>query len=133
YWGEAYGWGDHSTQGYLTSESDPDFAASASSGITAGDIGYWGEAYGWGDHSTQGYLTSESDPVFSASEAAAISPSDTATWNAASTRVSNLEAIVALMTKTAFVTSAVFTGDLVTSAAGAFAGCAGATTGIQGA
>ncbi len=50
-WNTAYGWGDHSTQGYLTSLGD-------AAGVTAAKIANWDTAYGWGDHSTQGYLTS---------------------------------------------------------------------------
>ncbi len=44
--------------GYLTSESDPVFGASAASGITSTNITNWNSAYGWGDHSAGGYLTS---------------------------------------------------------------------------
>jgi hypothetical protein len=52
-WDTAYGWGDHSTEGYLTSftETDPVFSASAASGITSTNITNWDTAYGWGDHS----------------------------------------------------------------------------------
>jgi len=59
-WNTAYGWGDHSTEGYLTSytESDPVFVASDVYGVTTADIGTWDTAYGWGDHSTAGYSTS---------------------------------------------------------------------------
>jgi len=65
-WDTAYGWGDHSTAGYLTSytETDPVFQTSAAYGVNGGDITNWDTSYGWGDHSTQGYLTSytETDP-----------------------------------------------------------------------
>jgi hypothetical protein len=57
-WGQAYGWGDHATQGYLTSETDPVFTASPAYGIAESNITKWNTAYGWGDHSTFGYLTS---------------------------------------------------------------------------
>ncbi|MCP4666263.1 MAG: hypothetical protein GY849_07840, partial [Deltaproteobacteria bacterium] len=62
-WNAAYGWGDHSVQGYLTNyiETDPVYSADPASGIASGDITNWNTAYGWGDHSTQGYLTSEVD------------------------------------------------------------------------
>jgi hypothetical protein len=85
HWTTAYGWGDHSTAGYLTSytEIDPVYSASAASGITSGDITNWDTAYGWGDHSIQGYLTSESDPIFGASAAVGISSGDITNWNAA--------------------------------------------------
>jgi hypothetical protein len=51
-----YGWGDHSATGYLTSESDPVFTASAANGITLADIINWNTAFGWGDHAIQNYL-----------------------------------------------------------------------------
>ena len=83
----AYGWGDHSQAGYLTSytETDPVFSASAAAGITSSNISTWNgkyakpstgipktdlasavqttlsnadTAYGWGNHATQGYLKS---------------------------------------------------------------------------
>jgi hypothetical protein len=50
----------------LLTESDPDFNASAASGIANTDITNWNDAYSWGNHSEEGYLTSEADPVFSA-------------------------------------------------------------------
>jgi hypothetical protein len=56
-WNAAYGWGDHSSQGYLVSESDPVFGASAASEIMSGDITNWNTAYGWGDHTLAGYDT----------------------------------------------------------------------------
>ena len=56
-WNTAYGWGDHSTQGYLTAETDPVFSAHVASGILQQNINNWNTAYGWGDHSTQGYAT----------------------------------------------------------------------------
>ena len=116
-WNTAYGWGDHSVEGYLTSETDPEFTAwdrstgilitesqitdlqnylltesdpnfnaSAASGIVSDDITNWNEAYGWGDHSTQGYLTTvsaESDPVYSSSPASVIDNEDIENWNTA--------------------------------------------------
>jgi hypothetical protein len=56
----AYGWGDHSSVGYLTSytETDPIFSASEAASITSTNTSNWNTAYGWGNHSTQGYLTS---------------------------------------------------------------------------
>lgn len=74
-WETAYGWGDHSAAGYLTSytETDPIFTAerphydSVYSTVSAGSAN-WNTAYGWGDHSAAGYLTSytETDPIFTA-------------------------------------------------------------------
>jgi hypothetical protein len=58
-WDTAFGWGDHSTAGYLTSytETDPVFSASEAASITSTDTTNWDSAYGWGDHSTAGYGT----------------------------------------------------------------------------
>lgn len=69
-WDTAYGWGDHSLAGYLTSytETDPIFSASAAANITAGQITSWDTAYGWGDHSIQGYLTSATETYSTATE-----------------------------------------------------------------
>ena len=73
-WDTAYGWGDHSTAGYLTSETshtdvlvDGDFGTSGlmttdgagTYSITTNNSSNWDTAYSWGDHSTQGYITSE--------------------------------------------------------------------------
>ena len=72
-WDTAYGWGDHSTAGYLTNQTshadvlvDGDFTSSglmATNGcgtysIVTNNSSNWDTAYGWGDHSSQGYLTS---------------------------------------------------------------------------
>ena len=43
--------------GYLTTETDPVFGASAAAGITSTNITNWNTAYGWGDHGAGGYLT----------------------------------------------------------------------------
>jgi hypothetical protein len=43
--------------GFLTSETDPVFGASAAAGITSTNITNWNTAYGWGDHGAGGYLT----------------------------------------------------------------------------
>lgn len=58
-WNTAYGWGDHSTAGYLTSytETDPIYTASSWYTTTNNSIN-WDTAYSWGDHSAVGYLTS---------------------------------------------------------------------------
>lgn len=86
-WETAYGWGDHSSVGYLTSftESDPIFIASPAYEIEALDISNWDEAYGWGDHSAVGYLTSytETDPVFTAHVVNGITQADIDNWNTA--------------------------------------------------
>lgn len=44
-WNTAYGWGDHSAAGYLTSESDPVYLASDATGVTAAKIVNWDAAY----------------------------------------------------------------------------------------
>ncbi|MFC1980937.1 hypothetical protein ACFLVN_01675 [Chloroflexota bacterium] len=86
-WDTAYGWGDHSAAGYLTSytETDPVYGASAASDISGTDITDWDTAYGWGDHSAAGYLTSytETDPVYGASAASDISGTDITDWDTA--------------------------------------------------
>ena len=48
---------------YLTTETDPVFAASDAATITASNISNWDAAYGWGDHAGGGYLTAESDTL----------------------------------------------------------------------
>jgi hypothetical protein len=79
-WTTAYGWNDHSTigytttdttlnetevdnfvanNGYLTSETDPIFVAHAANGITSTNITNWTTAYGWNDHSLAGYTTTD--------------------------------------------------------------------------
>ena len=58
-WNEAHSWGDHSTEGYLTStsaESDPVFVAHAAYNITTTKITNWDAAYAWGDHASGGYV-----------------------------------------------------------------------------
>ena len=52
----AFAWGDHATAGYLTTETDPVFTASASAGIQSTDITNWDTAFGWGDHALAGYV-----------------------------------------------------------------------------
>ena len=42
-WDAAYGWGDHALEGYLKTESDPIYSASAASGIGASDISHWND------------------------------------------------------------------------------------------
>jgi hypothetical protein len=58
-WNTAYGWGDHSTQGYLTSESDPVYSAAPAATITSTNISNWNTAYGWGNHAAAGYDTTD--------------------------------------------------------------------------
>lgn len=57
-WDVAFSWGNHASGGYITSETDPVFAAHPSSDITLTKIGQWDTAYGWGNHAVQGYLQS---------------------------------------------------------------------------
>ena len=72
-WDTAYGWGNHASVGYLTSETshadvvvDGDFASSGlmKRGGTSGTYSIitdnssnWNTAHGWGNHASQGYLT----------------------------------------------------------------------------
>lgn len=58
-WNTAYGWGNHASQGYLTSytETDPIYTAS-SWYTTTNNSANWNTAYGWGNHASAGYLTS---------------------------------------------------------------------------
>ncbi len=80
-WNTAYGWGDHSTQGYLTSHqdisskanlSDPTFVLrintpqvrftdSSKTSFNHLNVAQWSTAYGWGNHADAGYLTRETD------------------------------------------------------------------------
>jgi hypothetical protein len=57
-WDTAYGWGDHSAAGYLTSftETDPVYTAS-SWYTTTNNSTNWDTAYGWGNHASAGYIT----------------------------------------------------------------------------
>jgi len=86
-WNIAYGWGDHSLAGYLTSytETDPIYSGDPAAGITSGQITDWDTAFGWGDHSLAGYLTSytETDPVYSGDPASGIASGNITNWNTA--------------------------------------------------
>jgi hypothetical protein len=84
-WDAAYGWGDHSAQGYLTEEIDPVFTASPANGITGVNITNWNAAFSWGNHALAGYLTeyTETDPVYLASPAGSITETNYNNWNAA--------------------------------------------------
>ena len=44
-WDTAYSWGDHGLEGYLTTETDPIFTASAAGSITSTDVSNWNEVY----------------------------------------------------------------------------------------
>ena len=74
-WNTAYGWGDHSQGGYLTSTNltnvllDGDFTTagimatdgSGNYSIITDNSANWNTAYGWGNHTSAGYLTSFSE------------------------------------------------------------------------
>lgn len=66
-WNTAFGWGDHSVEGYLTSftETDPTVASHIKA-ITTTNITNWNSAHSWGNHALAGYLTSftETDPIW---------------------------------------------------------------------
>jgi len=72
-WDTAFGWGDHGSAGYLTSETshadvlvDGDFSSaglmktngSGTYSIATDNSTNWDTAYGWGNHASAGYLTS---------------------------------------------------------------------------
>ncbi|MCP4683787.1 MAG: hypothetical protein GY864_15770, partial [Desulfobacterales bacterium] len=88
-WTNAYDWGDHALEGYLTAEADPVYTASPAGGIGTVDIDNWNTAYGWGDHSVPGYLVTETDPVYTASPAGGIGTVDIDNWNTAYSWVSH--------------------------------------------
>ncbi len=74
-WDTAYGWGNHASAGYLTSETftsvvqdtTPQLGGTldangniidmGSNNITDAKVGQWDTAYGWGNHGAAGYLT----------------------------------------------------------------------------
>ena len=85
-WSQAYGWGDHGEEGYLTSETDPVWAVEKS-GYATGTPVYAESDPIWAAEKS-GYATgtpvyAESDPVFSASVASAISAANTSQWSTA--------------------------------------------------
>lgn len=57
-WDTAFGWGDHSVEGYLTSftETDPIYTAS-SWYSTTNNSSNWDTAYGWGNHASANYFS----------------------------------------------------------------------------
>ena len=73
-WDAAYGWGNHASAGYLTSETshadvvvDGDFTSSGllkrggtpgTYSVVADNSNNWNTSYGWGNHASAGYLTS---------------------------------------------------------------------------
>ena len=85
-WNLAYGWGDHSTAGYLTSIgslntiTDVNLAA-----LQDGQLLRFNAANGKWENWTSNYLTSfiESDPIFAASPAGGITGTNIANWNTA--------------------------------------------------
>jgi len=72
-WNTAYGWGNHASAGYLTTDSDTTYSAGTGVTLTGTTfsltdtaakwtqdntkISNWDTAYGWGDHSTATYAT----------------------------------------------------------------------------
>ena len=71
-WNTAFGWGDHSTAGYLTTQTshadvlvDGDFSSagimatngSGTYSIVTDNSSNWNTAFGWGNHASAGYLT----------------------------------------------------------------------------
>ena len=82
-WNTAYGWGNHASAGYLSSETftsvvqdtTPQLGGTLDANgqtidmgtniITDTKVGYWDTAYGWGNHASAGYLTSVPAQTFS--------------------------------------------------------------------
>jgi hypothetical protein len=71
-WDTAYGWGNHASEGYLTSETshadvvvDGDFTSNGlmkrtgvgTYGIVTDNSSNWNTAYGWGNHASAGYIS----------------------------------------------------------------------------
>ena len=74
-WDTSYGWGNHASAGYLTSQTshadvvvDGDFASdgilkrtsAGVYGIVTDNSGNWNTAFGWGNHTSAGYVTAAS-------------------------------------------------------------------------
>ena len=153
--------GDFQDLTNVPDESDPAFSMSPAASIGTNQIGNWNgvyadwvasgaswdAAFSWGNHAAEGYLTSEADPAFTASVAASISATEVGNWsnvhadwatngdawNGADARLTKLEALVDVLTKTVFITSGAFSGDLVSAAQAAFPGCTGVTGGVEAA
>ena len=70
--------------GYLTSETDPIFGASAAANITNTNINNWDTAYGWGNHASAGYLTTLSLDGISDVTITSPSANDVLTYNGSS-------------------------------------------------
>ena len=102
-WDTSYGWGNHASVGYLTSETshadvvvDGDFASSGlmKRGGTSGTYSIitdnssnWNTAYGWGNHGSQGYLTTVAlDDVSDVDLSVAPSDGQVLKWEAASSK-----------------------------------------------
>ena len=102
-WDTSYGWGNHASAGYLTSETshsdvvvDSDFVSTglikrgASSGqysIITDASNNWNTAFGWGNHGTQGYLTTVAlDDVSDVDLSVAPSDGQVLKWEAASSK-----------------------------------------------
>ena len=102
-WDTSYGWGNHASVGYLTSETshadvvvDGDFASSGlmKRGGTSGTYSIitdnssnWNTAFGWGNHGSQGYLTTVAlDDVSDVDLSVAPSDGQVLKWEAASSK-----------------------------------------------
>ena len=102
-WDTSYGWGNHASVGYLTSETshadvvvDGDFASSGlmKRGGTSGTYSIitdnssnWNTAFGWGNHGSQGYLTTVAlNDVSDVDLSVAPSDGQVLKWEAASSK-----------------------------------------------
>ena len=86
-WDTAYGWGNHASAGYITTETDPVFTAHPASDITTTKVGQWDSAYGWGNHAVQGYLQSiatQSINALNDVDTTGVSTNDVLKWNGTS-------------------------------------------------
>ncbi len=81
-WNAAFGWGNHSTAGYLTSETDPTVLASVKDGITWSEVS--SRPAGLDDGDDVG-ITSETDPTVLASV------KDGVSWSEISSRPAGLD------------------------------------------
>ena len=86
--------------GYLTSETDPVFGASAASGINNTDISNWNTAYGWGNHAGAGYLTTLGINGLSDVTLGTVSTGDVLTYDGSTSQWKSLAPSGGLQTRT---------------------------------
>ena len=116
--------------GFLTTETDPVFTASAAAGIQSSNIANWDAAYGWGNHATAGYLTSLSIDLADLTDVsinqANISNGDVLAWNQTNSRWENStptggsesDTLSTVTGRDAVTTNAITVGGLTVDGAG---------------